>query len=244
MHVLPTAWSRNTWSWDAGARPALVGAGGSAITVEHPFLGSLGLLASAGPDGTRPVPLFCENEQRGAAVRRGGGDALPQGRHRRPCDPRRGHRQPRSAGHQVRFWYKLTVAPGETAELRLRLRPTGAARRRQPGGGAALGSDFDRVMHQRRAEADEFYAELTPAGASADEAMVMRQAFAGMLWSKQLYIYDVARWLDGDPATPRRPAGAAGATRGGATSIPSTSCRCRTSGSTPGSPPGTWPSTA
>ena len=61
-------------------------------------------------------------------------------------------------------------------------------------------------MKRRRAEADEFYAELTPAGAGADEAMVMRQAFSGMLWSKQLYYYDVARWLEGDPAQPAPPA--------------------------------------
>ncbi|HEX7992929.1 MAG TPA: hypothetical protein VF506_03350, partial [Streptosporangiaceae bacterium] len=70
---------------------------------------------------------------------------------------------------------------------------------------AVLGADFDRVMALRQAEADEFYRELTPAGASADEAMIMRQAFAGMLWCKQLYYYDVARWLDGDPAQPPPP---------------------------------------
>ena len=62
------------------------------------------------------------------------------------------------------------------------------------------------MMAQRQAEADEFYAELTPAGASADEALVLRQASAGMLWSKQLFYYDVARWLDGDPGQPTPPA--------------------------------------
>ena len=62
------------------------------------------------------------------------------------------------------------------------------------------------MMAQRRAEADEFYTELTPAGASADEALVLRQASAGMLWSKQLFYYDVARWLDGDPTQPEPPA--------------------------------------
>ena len=61
------------------------------------------------------------------------------------------------------------------------------------------------MVARRRAEADEFYAELTPAGASADEALVMRQAFAGLLWSKQFYHYDVELWLDGDPAQPRPP---------------------------------------
>ena len=60
-------------------------------------------------------------------------------------------------------------------------------------------------MATRRAEADEFYAELTPREACDDEAMVMRQAFAGMLWSKQLFYYDVARWLDGDPGQPTPP---------------------------------------
>jgi hypothetical protein len=79
---------------------------------------------------------------------------------------------------------------------------TGPAPAQQPD---AFGPDYDAVVAQRRREADEFYAELTPAGASPDEAMVMRQAFAGMLWCKQLYYYDVTRWLDGDPAQPLPP---------------------------------------
>jgi len=96
------------------------------------------------------------------------------------------------------------VGAGETAELRLRLRLPPA---QAPRGTAndPLGAQFDQVIAQRRAEADEFYAELTPAQATADEAMVMRQAFAGMLWSKQLFYYDVARWLDGDPTQPTPP---------------------------------------
>ena len=113
--------------------------------------------------------------------------------------------KPGQRGTKCALWYKLAIAPGQTAELRLRLRSAGTA----PGGGgadAALGGGFNRVVRQRRAEADEFYAELTPEGASRDEAMVMRQAFAGMLWSKQAYNYDVARWLDGDPAQPPPPA--------------------------------------
>ena len=108
---------------------------------------------------------------------------------------------PEQRGTKVAFWYELTVAPGETAELRLRLRPKGGT----PAAPAALAADFERVITQRQAEADEFYAELTPAGASADEALVMRQALAGMLWSKQLYYYDVARWLAGDPTQPPPP---------------------------------------
>src|SRR5712671_3867317 len=212
VHVLPTAWFRNTWSWDTGAtKPVLAGAGGSAITAEHPFLGSLELLAGAGPDGTSPVPLFCENETNlsrlfGAAPatpypKDGIGDHVISGAATVNPDQR---------GTKCAFWYRLTVAPGETAELRLRLRPAGTASSRQEGAAAALGSGFDQVVAQRRAEADEFYAELTPAPASQDEAMVMRQAFAGLLWSKQLYNYDVGRWLDGDPTQPPPPPGRRG----------------------------------
>ena len=106
---------------------------------------------------------------------------------------------PDRRGSKCAAWYRLRVAPGETVELRLRLRP-------RPGPPVDLGPEFAQVRERRRAEADEFYAELTPAAASEDEARVMRQAFAGMLWSKQLYNYDVRRWLDGDPGQPAPPA--------------------------------------
>ena len=101
----------------------------------------------------------------------------------------------------------MTVQPGQTAELRLRLRPAKTTKSGRTA--AAFGAGFDQVMAQRRAEADEFYAELTPKDATADEAMVMRQAFGGLLWSKQLFYYDVTRWLDGDPTQPTPPSPAA-----------------------------------
>ncbi len=212
VHVLPTAWFRNTWSWDFGApKPVLALAGDSAVSIEHPFLGSLELLAGAGPDGMVPVPLFCENETNVARLF----SAPPQTPY--PKDGINDHVvsgaatvNPGQQGTKCAFWYTLTIAPGQTAELRLRLRPAGTPPTGTGPGegsaGAALGSGFDRVVRKCRAEADEFYAGLTPEGASRDEAMVMRQAFAGMLWSKQLYNYDVARWLAGDPSQPPPPA--------------------------------------
>jgi Mannosylglycerate hydrolase MGH1-like glycoside hydrolase domain/Glycosyl hydrolase family 63 C-terminal domain len=209
LHVLPTAWFRNTWSWDSVApKPLLAGSGGAAVSIEHPFLGSLELLAGPAPDGVSPVPLFCENETN---VKRlfGASATTPY-----PKDGINDHVitgaatvNPDEHGTKCAFWYRLTVAPGETAELRLRLRPAGAARDRQARAADALGSGFESVVKARQLEADEFYAELTPEAASADEAMVMRQAFAGMLWSKQLYNYDVSRWLDGDPTQPAPPPG-------------------------------------
>ena len=115
---------------------------------------------------------------------------------------------PAGDGTKCAFWYQVTVPPGRPPSCgcgcgRPPAAGTSAAKAADP-----LGKDFDQVMAQRKAEADEFYAELTPAGASADEALVLRQASAGMLWSKQLFYYDVARWLDGDPTQPEPPRGA------------------------------------
>jgi hypothetical protein len=218
IHVLPTAWFRNTWSWDTEEtepRPRLRASGDRSVTIDHPFLGTLELLAAAGPDGADPQLLFCENETNFAGLY-GGEPVTPY-----PKDGINDHVihgaatvNPVGAGTKCAFWYQVTVPAGQTAELRLRLRPAGGgpakssakSSAKAPAKAAtALGKDFDQVMAQRRAEADEFYTELTPAGASADEALVLRQASAGMLWSKQLFYYDVARWLDGDPTQPEPP---------------------------------------
>ena len=207
LHVLPTAWFRNTWSWELGTPRPLLSAGDGTVSIQHPFGGELQLLAGAGPDGAAPVPLFCENETNVARLF-GAAPVTPY-----PKDGINDHVisgaasvNPDRRGTKCAFWYQVTLAPGATAELRLRLRPADAG----PEPSAALGADFDRVVALRRAEADEFYASLTPSGASDDEAMVMRQAFGGLLWGKQFYYYDVSRWLDGDPAQPPPPPGRAG----------------------------------
>jgi hypothetical protein len=206
LHVLPTAWFRNTWSWEVGAaKPVLEASGAAAVRVEHPFLGTLELTAGSGPGGTAPTLLFCENETNTARLY--GSEPLTQ----YPKDGIGDHVvhgadtvNPERRGTKCAFWYVLEVPAGGTAEVRLRLRPLGAGR----GGPAALeafGKEFEQVITARRKDADEFYGELTPKGASEDEALVMRQAFAGMLWGKQFYYYDVRRWLDGDPAQPPPP---------------------------------------
>ena len=211
LHVLPTAWFRNTWSWDTDApRPAMQAAGGPAVLIDHPFLGPLELIAGPAPDGTQPAAVFCENETNTARLF-GAEPVTPY-----PKDGINDHVvsgaatvNPDRTGTKAAFWYQVTVQPGATAELRLRLRPAPAkaptAKAAAASAAAGLGADFGTVMAGRRAEADEFYAELTPATASSDESMVMRQAFGGMLWSKQLYYYDVSRWLDGDPTQPTPP---------------------------------------
>ncbi len=208
LHVLPTAWFRNTWSWDQRSpRPVLAVApdppgGAAAVSIDHPFCGDLELLGGTGPDGTVPTVLFCENETNSQRLF-GSKPSSPYPKDGINDHVVRGAATVNPAGHGTKcaFWYPLHVAAGATAELRLRLRPAATAGKRASAA-QALGADFDRVIAQRQAEADEFYAELTPDRASADEALVMRQAFAGMLWCKQFYYFDVTRWLDGDPAQP------------------------------------------
>jgi hypothetical protein len=162
-------------------------------------LGELELVAAPGPDDTGPTLLFCENETN---------DQRLYGAPRTTPYPKDGINDhvvsgaatvnPARRGTKCAVWYRVAVAPGSRVELRLRLHPAGSGS--DPV--AALGADFERVTTARRAEADEFYAELTPQAASPGEAMVLRQALSGMLWSKQLYYYNVARWLDGDPGQP------------------------------------------
>jgi hypothetical protein len=184
IDVLPTLWHRNTWSWgDRTPKPELRLVDGTIV----------GAKALSG-DGS-PVALFCENEtnlERLFGV---------ESRTPYPKDGINDHVvsgaatvNPDQTGTKAAFRYRLEVAPGETAVIRLRLRD-------EPG----IGDDFDTVIAAREREADEFYAELTPVGAVADEALVLRQALAGMLWSKQFFHYDVRRWLDGDPAGPPPP---------------------------------------
>ncbi len=201
LHVLPHLWWRNMWSWEAGsARPRLEATAPDRVAVQgHPRLGELEWSLDAAAGGSAAPLLFCDNETNEIRL---------YGSAQGPAHPKDGINDhvvdgaptvnPDRTGTKVAGWYQLTVAPGATQVVRVRLRPPSA----QP----AFGPEFDAVLASREAEADEFYAEVIPATASADERLVARQAFAGMIWGKQFYCYDVDRWLDGDPAQPAPPA--------------------------------------
>jgi len=203
LHVLPTLWFRNTWSWseEKETPPRLSATSADTVTLEHPFLGKLEMVCDTDPLGAPPELIFCENETNVARLY-GTEPTTPW-----PKDGINDHVvsgadtvNPERRGTKCSAWYRLTIAPGQTTRLRLRLRASDPQ-------SSGLSTDFDSVLDDRRAEADEYYAELTPAQASTDEGSVMRQAFAGLLWSKQFYHYDVARWLDGDPGQPPPPQG-------------------------------------
>jgi hypothetical protein len=203
IHVLPTLWFRNTWAWDPGSPRPRITLDGRALLADHPTLGPYRLESGPSPDGAAPTPLFCENDTNYPRVF-GGGATVPF-----PKDGINDHVvfgaatvNPAEEGTKAAWWYSAEVGPGETAVFEVRLRAADAPDVLGPDwAGEALAT----IVRQREIEADEFYATLTPADASPEEAAVMRQAFAGMIWSKQFYPYDVARWLDGDPGQPAPP---------------------------------------
>ncbi|MEO6156875.1 MAG: glucosidase, partial [Ilumatobacteraceae bacterium] len=184
LHVLPTLWFRNTWSWGlADYRPNIT-ATADGLALEHQTYGPMFLTGD--PD---QVPLACHNETN--AVRVFAGQATTT----TPKDGINDHVVTGAAtvaadgvGTKAAMWYQRTVAPGETTEIRLRF--SSAA--------SPIDATWTAALAQREQEADEYYGALS-VGATADEAAVMRQAFAGMMWGKQFFHYDVARWLDGDP---------------------------------------------
>jgi hypothetical protein len=191
LDLLPTLWFRNTWSWGVDPTRPSLRLEGSTVAAEHTTLGRRLLWASGSPEA-----LFCENETNvarlfGAAPRTpypkdGINDHVVSGA---------GTVNPQHVGTKAALRYRLTVAAGGTEVVELRLRDADGGR----------GDDFDEVLATREREADEFYAALTPDGCDPDEALVLRQSLAGMLWSKQFYHYDVRRWLDGDPGEPPPP---------------------------------------
>jgi hypothetical protein len=202
LHVLPTLWFRNTWSWGDGTpKPQLrVADDGQAFLASHPEVGDYRLELGPAPDGTAPTPLVCENESNLERLF-GLPPTTPY-----PKDGINDHVihgaatvNPDGAGTKGAAWYQVTVEPGASTEIRLRLRPADAAR---PDEKNPLGKGFTATLQTREAEADSFYAGVARDGMSSDEARIMRQAFAGMLWCKQFYAYDVSRWLAGDVYPP------------------------------------------
>ncbi|HEX8502199.1 MAG TPA: hypothetical protein VF659_16565 [Pyrinomonadaceae bacterium] len=213
LHLLPQLWFRNTWAWRPGARPepsitlGPVGADFISLRAEDagpvpglPFeyeLGARHLYAQAGGR-----PLFTFNETN--APRVWGPQAqsrkpyVKDAFHRHVVGGERGAVNPEPTGTKACVHYEgLNVPAGGSVVVRLRLTDVTAA--------AADGPlrDVDEVVALRRREADEFYGELHPPKATEDERRVQRQALAGMLWTKQVYLYDVNVWLDGDnPAWP------------------------------------------
>ena len=216
LHVLPTLWFRNTWSWEYEDHPKpTLQLDGKRIVGSHSRSGPLVLVG----DGD-PVPLFCENETNDAKLF-GGQNLTPY-----PKDGINDHVvhgaatvNPTLEGTKAALHYTVTVPSGGSTVIKVRMvgvphpavsvDPLKSSVQR-----IDLGKGFDTVVANRKKEADAFYQSVIPAQVPAEEANVARQAFAGLLWGKQFFHYDVKRWLAGDPGQPPPPPGR-GAIRNG-----------------------------
>ena len=199
LHVLPTLWFRNWWSWGASSEKPVI-----QLSADAP----LSRIAKAVDSKLGEQYLYCEGDvsllftenetntqrifgapNRSPYVKDGINDSVVLGQE--------GAVNPKHIGTKAAAHYRLELNPGESKTVRLCLSGVPPAVLAQGDGEAtcSFGRRFEDVLQARRKEADEFYAAITPPSLSADAANVMRQALAGMLWSKQYYYYDVERWL-------------------------------------------------
>jgi hypothetical protein len=202
LDLLPTLWFRNTWSWGRegegySERPTVERASATAVHASHPSFGEYRLDIEPATR-TPPDLLFTENETNVARLY-GAPNATPYVKdafHRRVVDGALDVVNPVEHGTKAAAWYRLVVPARSSVTVRLRLRRvTGPL-------AAPFGAGFDRTFAERVREADEFYADTLPSQATTDERNVLRQGYAGLLWSKQFYHYVVRDWLPGDPSQP------------------------------------------
>jgi hypothetical protein len=193
IHILPTVWFRNTWVWGAGvARPVMSRADDNTIHIEHPSLGSYFLQMEEHAEF-----LFCENETNTARLY----NYQTLGTFKDGINNFLIHGDPEAvniseSGTKAAINYDVIIPGHASHQIKLRLSAT-----KHP----HAFRDFDNVFSDRIQEADEFYEGFQPTSKSEDVCQIQRQAFAGMLWSKQFYYLDVSQWLNGDPGQPKPP---------------------------------------
>jgi hypothetical protein len=201
LHILPTLWFRNTWSWsEGGKKPTLQRAenmkGVSVVKATHPELGERFFYCEGDP----PI-LFTENETNNELLF-GTPNRTPyvkDGINNYVVHQQTSAVNPESVGTKVSAHYQRMVAPGKCEVIRLCLNDTDPKQRNTSvvmPKGLPFGEHFEEVLKTRQGESDEFYASIIPPNLSDDARNVMRQALAGMLWSKQFYYYDVNKWLE------------------------------------------------
>jgi len=210
IHILPTLWFRNDWTeWIAASnraseRPVIrqikSAAGTSAVTATHSELGDFVLSC----EGDIPL-LFTENDTNYDRLHPGYPNASPyvkDGINNFVVQGNSGAVNPEKQGTKVSAHYRLMVQPGKSATVRVRLTAQVAAPTTGKIKASVFGPAFDKIFTSRLKEADEFYSTVTPPSISPDSAAVMRQAIAGMLWSKQFYFFDGDEWLKEHNANP------------------------------------------
>jgi hypothetical protein len=207
VHLLPTLWLRNTWSWGRDGQEAYWPRGhitrcdATTLAAAHVSLGTFRLAVEPVAGAAAPTFLFTENDTNFTRLY-GVPNPIPYVKcafHRHVIDGEAGAINPAETGTKAAAHLQLALPPGGATCVRLRL-VCDAEAKPQP-----FGSDFDDVFAARIADADAFYDAMSPPLATEAERHVLRQAYAGLLWTKQFYGYDVATWLAGDPSQPSPP---------------------------------------
>jgi hypothetical protein len=202
LHLLPTLWFRNTWTWNCthegcSIKPTVrLGKEPGRLETFHPTLGNYQLAIAPGPDGKQPAVLFTDNETNTQRLF-GGANANPFTKdafHDYVIDGKVAAVNPQNLGTKAAAHCVLTLQPGQSQVVQLRLFPEGQAP------AEPFGAGFEQTFAARIKEADEFYAVLGGASQTETERKVVRQGYAGLLWNKQFFHYVVDDWLDGDPA--------------------------------------------
>ncbi len=198
LHLLPQLCFRNTWSWDNSARPTLRVQKDGSVSAQHAQLGDFRWSC----DG-KPESLFCDNDTNPRRIydQKDAQGFFKDAFHDYVVAGNKSAVNPEQTGTKSAAHYTLTVPAGGSASVRLRL-----TKSEQGANAGDAFADFDSVFTARLGDADEFYAALQKDITDEDARRVQRQAFAGMLWSKQFYCYDIRDWLKGDPAQPPPPA--------------------------------------
>lgn len=191
--VLPHIWFRNTWSWGYdNYKPELFLDYKGCIQIDHRDLGRFYYYAQGDPDA-----LFCENETNTKRLFNFGDPGyFKDGINDYIVHSDRSAVNMHSRGTKAAYHYEVTVASHGSRTLCLRLSPTSLQ---------VPFADFSAIFDQRKTEADAFYADMQQSISDEDERNIQRQAFAGMLWTKQFYYFDVAKWINGDPGQPPPP---------------------------------------
>jgi Glycosyl hydrolase family 63 C-terminal domain len=194
LTIMPTAWFRNTWCWGYDKfqeKPNLFAKSNETVEIEHPNHGKFYLNALNADD-----ILFCDNETNYKKLynfkaatpfcKDGINDYIVNGIKEAV--------NPKKTGTKVAYQYKKVIKSGETVEIKLRFSDNGLVN---------CNGDFEEIFSLRKSECDEFYADIQKDTESEELKMIQRQAYAGMLWSKQFYYFNVNEWIKGDPAMPK-----------------------------------------
>ena len=207
LHVLPQLWFRNTWSWGRTGEaywpePRLGRAGSTGVSAEHSTLGRFHFQVEPVAGAAAPDLLFTNNETNIAKLYHAPNTSayVKDAFHEYVVHGRGDAVNPAATGTKAAAHYRLHIPARGRIVLRMRL--AGADAMPQ----SPFDALFDETFAARQRETDDFFAEHRPAGATDDELNVMRQAFAGLLWSKQFFHYIVQHWVEGDPAQPAPPA--------------------------------------